>query len=70
MVAVGGIVVKENQILTVRIGKKDGTGPIRIPGGIAKTTETLEAEISEKETITMNLHKKSTLVYRHLKLTS
>lgn len=46
MVAVGGIVIKENQVLTVRIGKKKGDGLLRIPGGIAKTSENLEEAVT------------------------
>ena len=46
MVAVGGIVVTDNQILTVRVSKKGGTGLMRIPGGVANSDETLEDAVT------------------------
>ena len=45
MVAVGGMVVRENEVLTVRIAKGKDSGFWRLPGGIAQTKGSLEREV-------------------------
>jgi ADP-ribose pyrophosphatase YjhB (NUDIX family) len=46
MVAVGGLVVRENEVLVARPSAKKGIGMWRIPGGIAEPTETLENAVT------------------------
>jgi 8-oxo-dGTP diphosphatase len=45
MVAVGGMVVRENEVLTVRIANGKDGGSWRLPGGIAQTKGSLEGEV-------------------------
>ena len=45
MVAVGGLVVRDGAVLTVRVSSATSDGLLRLPGGIAATTEGLESSV-------------------------
>ncbi len=46
MVAVGGLVVRDGEVLTVRVSSATSNGLLRLPGGTTDTTESLEKSVA------------------------